>query len=139
MKRTFASWFILSLLSIFPAVAGNNEVLHKFIMQKSYDTVILSRAYENSTKCKKNARVLQQAFGKSKNWICIRITDVDNQQQARSLYMDLGGAVIEIKHHLLSECNSNARKIKQYFKSLNLNEEANSASYDFTCKVVWND
>ena len=159
MKRTLLLLGTLGLLSFFQAfsVANENELgsknrqeikakskrlthRYRFIMHYPGRGLIVSPSYGAISSCQKNARSLQSTFGLKKQWICIKRLNKDSYgeedsfPQRHMMYIDMGVEVLNMDFKNSLECLDAARKIKNYFKPLNISDQA---TFKYSCKVTY--
>lgn len=159
MKRTILLWGTLGLLSFFQAfsVANENELgsknrqeikskskrlthRYRFIMHYPGRGLIVSPSYGAISSCQKNARSLQATFGLKKQWICIKRLNKelhaapDAIPSRHMMYIDMGTEILNMDFANSTECLVAARKIKNYFKPLNISDQA---TFKYSCKVTY--
>ena len=158
MKRTLLLLGTLGLLSFFQAFSVANENglgsknrqaikaerkrhahRHRFIMHYPGRGLIVSPSYGVISSCQKNARSLQSTFGLKKQWICIKRNNKvydggDRVYTRHMMYIDMGTEILNMDFANSTECLVAARKIKNYFKPLNISDQA---TFKYSCKVTY--
>ena len=149
MKKTVLLLGTLGLLSFTPAFSVANEnglgsnsypPRFRFIMHHPGRPLIVSPSYARHSNCQKHARSLQSTLGLKRQWICIkRVNKVYDGEDAvdtrHMMYIDMGTEILNMDFANSTECLVAARKIKNYFKPLNISDQA---TFKYSCKVTYN-